>query len=434
VGFTTPGGSAITVATCTGTARVWWVKSRLLVAVGRYIYWVDHTVSGQVLETDGIEVADGGEGWEWVDIADSPDAILMAGGDGTNSYVYAVSVTTGEDDLPVFTSATEVARLPYGERIRCMGTYLGTYVALGTSLGVRIGLTGEQGRVQYGPILKNLSGVSDVSFYDSFAYFAVTGGHADGSSGLWRVDLSTQITDTGRNPYAADIYAPSNEAVTSVAFMGGSGRPVFAVGQSVYLESALYLAGGWFTNGKVRFRTTANKDFQHLRVSGILRGGTFDHRAIVPGSSDEHRIAVQTAATGLPLANLDVSGGPLFEWMQIKTYVTGSTLETPEVQSWSLAAIPQPERSRMIRYPLQVWDDETAHLGERVGYEGFAFDRITEVEAVEDAGIPVLIEDARTGESYVASIETAQFTGVANADKAKDNFGGWLDVTVRVRP
>lgn len=435
VGFTTPGGSATTVATCTGQARVWWVKSRLLVAVGQKVYWVNHTVSGQVLETAGILVADGGDGWEWIDIADSPDSILLAGTDGTNSYIYSVTLTADSTaELPVFTGAAEVARLPYGENIRCMGTYLGTYVALGTTLGIRVGLIGEQGRVQYGPILKDLSGVNDVSFYNSFAYFAVTAGHPDGSSGLWRVDLSTGITDTGRNPYAADLFSPGGEAATSVAFLGGSGRPVFAAGRVVYLESASYLPSGWWTNGKVRFRTTAKKDFQHLRVSGILNGGSFDHRALVPDSTDEHRISVQTAQTGLPLANLDIQGGPLFEWLQIKTYITGTVSATPEIESWSLAAIPQPERSRLIRYPLQVWDDETAHLGEHVGYPGFAFDRISAVEQIEDSGIPVLVEDARTGESFIASIETAQFTGVANADRARDNFGGWFDVTVRVRP
>lgn len=434
VGFTTPGGSATTVATCTGQARVWWVKSRLLVAVGQKVYWVNHTVSDQVLETNGILIADGGDGWEWVDIADSPDSILMAGHDGTNSYVYSVTVTEGEGGTPEFTAASEVARMPYGERITCMGTYLGAYIALGTSLGIRTGIMGEGGRVQYGPILKRLGGVRDVSFYDSFAYFAVTAGHPDGSSGLWRVDLSTEITDTGRNPYASDLYATTAGESTSIAFMGGSGRPVFAVGRDVYLESSEFVDVGWFTNGKVRFRTTAPKDFQHLSISGVLNGGTFDHRATVPGTTEEHRIVTQTPQTGLPLASLDVQGGPLFEWMQVKTYLRpGLASTTPEIHAWSLAAIPQPERSRLIRLPLQVADLESGTYGARFGYKGFAFDRVSALESAEDQGVPLLVEDARTGESFVASIESVQFTGVDNSDKAKTNFGGWLDVTVRVR-
>lgn len=434
VGYTSPGVGETVVATCTGDARVWWVKSRLIVAVGTKLYWVNHTVNGQVVEVDGIEIADGGTGWTWIDIADSPDSILLAGHDGTNSAIYSVTVTDDGVGLPEFTGAAEVARLPYGERITCMGTYLGAFVALGTSRGIRIGLVGDSGRVQYGPSLKSLDGVSDVSFYDTFAYFAVTAGHPDGSSGLWRVDLSTEITNTGRHPFASDIYVPTNESATSVAFMGGSGRPVMVAGQGVYLQSEEFLTEGWFSSGRVRFRTTSNKDFQHLRVSGSLEGGTFDHRAIVPGSTDEHRISVQTPQTGTPLVNLSIQGGPLFEWMQIKTYITGTGLKSPRVESWALAAIPQPSRSRLIRYPLQVWDDETTHLGEQCGYEGFAFDRISVIEAIEDSGMPVLVEDARTGESFVASIESAQFVGVSNSDMANDNWGGTLDLTVRIRP
>src|SRR5690606_13816121 len=251
---------------CTGSAQVWWVKSRLFVAVGQKLYWVNHTVNDQVVEDDGVVIADGGTGWTWVDVADTPDAVLAAGQDGTNSQVYAVTVTSDSEGLPEFTGAAEVARLPFGERITCMGTYLGTYVALGTTLGIRIGLVGSQGRVQYGPVLKRLDGVQDVSFYDTFAYFAVTGGHPDGSSGLWRVDLSTEVGQTGRNPYASDLYAPSAAAATSVASMGGSGRPVFVAGQMVYLQADALVPSGWFTNGKVRFRTTANKDFQHLAI------------------------------------------------------------------------------------------------------------------------------------------------------------------------
>lgn len=433
VGFVTPGSEETVLATCTGQARAWWVKSRLFVAVGQKLYWVNHAVNGQTIPDDAVEIADGGEGWEWVDVADTPDAILMAGHDGTNSYVFAVTVSTDSEGLPEFTGAAEVARMPYGERITCMGTYLGTYVALGTTLGIRIGLVGQQGRVQYGPILKRLTAVEDVSFYDSFAYFSATGAHPDGSSGLWRVDLSTEIADTGRNPYASDLYVPSASRATSVAFFGGSGKAVMVAGQSVYLESEAFVKEGWVTHGKVRFRTTANKDFQSLYLSGVLNGGTLDHRALVPGGTEENRIMTQTPQTGLPMATLDVAGGPLFEWMQLKTYITPGVTAAPEIHAWTLAAIPQPERSRLIRYPLQVADYESGRFGAKAGYEGFAFDRIQALESLEDTGSPILVEDSRTKESFIATIESIQFTSVDNGDGAKPNLGGWLDVTVRKR-
>src|SRR5690606_38075647 len=121
VGFSTPGGTETVLATCRGRAQVWWVKSRLFVAVGLQLRRVNHTVNDQVVEDDGVVIADGGTGWTWVDVADTPDAVLAAGHDGTNSQVYAVTVTSDSEGLPEFTGAAEVARLPFGERITCMG-------------------------------------------------------------------------------------------------------------------------------------------------------------------------------------------------------------------------------------------------------------------------------------------------------------------------
>src|SRR5690606_41551209 len=103
------------------------------------------------------------------------------------------------------------------------------------------------------------------------------------------------------------------------------------------------------------------------------------------------------------------------------------TVRSPEVTAWMLAAIPQPERSRLIRLPLQVWDEESVgQPGMKVGYRGFAFDRVSALEALEDSGRPAVVVDERTGEPVTASLETVQFSGGCNADRGHKNCGGWL--------
>jgi hypothetical protein len=66
-----------------------------------------------------------------------------------------------------------------------------------------------------------------------------------------------------------------------------------------------------------------------------------------------------------------------------------------------------------------------------VGYEGRAWDRMQQLEAVENAGDSIRIEDFRTGESYIGLIEEMDFINRTPTDKRFSGFGGILIVTIR---
>jgi hypothetical protein len=66
-----------------------------------------------------------------------------------------------------------------------------------------------------------------------------------------------------------------------------------------------------------------------------------------------------------------------------------------------------------------------------IGYEGRAYDRMQQLEAVENAGDTIRVEDFRTGESYLGLIEEMDFINRTPTDKRYSGFGGILIVTIR---
>jgi hypothetical protein len=66
-----------------------------------------------------------------------------------------------------------------------------------------------------------------------------------------------------------------------------------------------------------------------------------------------------------------------------------------------------------------------------VGYEGRSYDRMIQLENVENAGDTIRVEDFRTGESYLGLIEEMDFINRTPTDKRFSGFGGILVVTIR---
>jgi hypothetical protein len=114
----------------------------------------------------------------------------------------------------------------------------------------------------------------------------------------------------------------------------------------------------------------------------------------------------------LSRSTTDATKGPLFTGYQLK----------------SLPAVP---RQRLIQYPLSCFDHESDSLGVETGYEGSAFARMAQLEAIENAGDSIQIQDFRTGESYIGLIEEIDFRNNTPSDKRFSGFGGLLLVTIR---
>ena len=103
----------------------------------------------------------------------------------------------------------------------------------------------------------------------------------------------------------------------------------------------------------------------------------------------------------------------------------------PLFTGYQLKALPAVPRQRLIQYPMLCFDRESDKFGVMVGYEGRAYDRMSQLESVENAGDTIRVEDFRTGESYLGLIEEMDFINRTPTDKRFSGFGGILLVTIR---
>ena len=420
-------------STTRGTIR--YVKQRLIAAINSSIYELDPNNASGALPTALFTHPN--TSWVWSSISEGPQAIYISGYDpnGTSSSVFKVGLDTANSNtlgFPELLTPTVVIDMPNGERINDFDVYLGTYAILATSLGFRGGVSDLNGNIQYGALLFSDAACNSIAFRDRFAYIAST---IDGEAGLIRVDLSTTVLANSLYfPWAWDLVADGTSVkADQVAFFGNSDRAAFTTGNNTWAESTTSLvAEGYLRTGYIRYNTLETKIYKLLQAridttnGGInidsidyedtfYRIGTFAQAATVPEINVSYPQAAQEYLGfqfTLLRSSSDVLKGPLFTGYQLK----------------SLPAVP---RQRLIQYPLFCYDHESDKFGNEIGYEGSAYSRMSQLEAIENVGDTIRVQDFRTGESYLGIIEEMDFINRTPEDKRFSGFGGTLLVTVR---
>ena len=422
-------------ATSTTRATIRYVKQRLIAAIGSAIYELDANNSSGALPA--ALYTHPNSSWVWSSISEGPQAIYISGYDpnGTSSSVFKIGLdptTTNTLGFPTLSTPTVIIDMPNGERINDFDVYLGTYAVLATSSGFRAGIADATGDIQYGPLLFKDAACNAIAFKDSYAYIATL---VDGEAGVVRCDLSTSvIANSLYFPWAWDIVASGTSATSSqVTFFGNSDRVAFTTGNNIWAESTTSLvASGYLRTGYIRYNTLETKIYKLLQAridttngglnidsidygDNYYRIGTFAQQSTVGDINVNYPQAAQEYLGfqfTLTRSATDVSKGPLFTGYQLK----------------SLPAIP---RQRLIQYPLSCYDHETDHFGVEIGYEGSAFYRMSQLEAVENVGDTIRVQDFRTGESYIGLIEEMDFINRTPSDKRFTGFGGSLLITIR---
>jgi hypothetical protein len=432
----TPADSEIYDAPTTTRATIRYVKQRLILAKENSIYELDANASSSAALPTAFYTHPNAN-WVWSSIAEGPSAIYISGYDpnGTSSSVFKIALdptTPNSLGFPTLETPTVVIDMPQGERINDFDVYLGLYAVLATNLGFRVGISDNNGNIQYGPLLFDQAACNAIAFRDRFAYIATT---VDGEAGLVRVDLSTTVLSGSLFfPWAYDLVALGVSAsANQVAFFGNSDRAAFATGNNVWAEATNSLvATGYLRTGYIRYNTLETKIFKLMQArvdttnGGILIQsidsvdnfytiGNFSQQSAVPEININYPQTAQEYLGfqfTLSRSTTDATKGPLFTGYQLK----------------SLPAVP---RQRLIQYPLSCFDHESDSLGVETGYEGSAFARMAQLEAIENAGDSIQIQDFRTGESYIGLIEEIDFRNNTPSDKRFSGFGGLLLVTIR---
>ncbi len=371
-------------------------------------------------------------------ITSSGAAIYIAGYSGIQSNIYKFTLLSTDGSMPTLTSAITAAELPVGERVFKISYYLGN-MAIGTSKGMRMADASQlDGSVTYGGLIfESQQPVYDFAFRDRYIW-AASG--VEGQVGVTRIDMGQPLGNL-QFPYAYDLYNPADTLghyTTACAFLGDTNRLAFCnagngADGTIYIESASTLMEqGTLRTGYVRYNTLELKIYKLMQArvdttngglfvdsidyaDNFFRIGTFSQGALVPEVNISYPQAAQEYLGfqfTLTRSDTDSSKGPLFTGYQVK----------------ALPAIP---RQRLIQYPLSCFDHESDHFGVEIGYEGLAYDRMSQLESVENLGDTIRVEDFRTGESYIGLIEEMDFRNITPSDKRFSGYGGVLLVTIR---
>ena len=370
-------------------------------------------------------------GWTWTSIAEGRGAIYVAGYAGDKSAIFKIT----PDSTGALGAAVSVADIPRGETVRSLFGYLGTYLAIGTSRGVRIAAIADDATIVYGPLIFNTTNpILAFAARDSYIYAGVKAG-IGGASGIYRIYLG-QLLDDGSYPYATDIVATGTTgSVDSLAFFPTSAQLFFSVsGSGTWLQHATNLVSeGTLQTAIVNWGTLEKKSWKRVRVET----GTLNGNIEIYADANEGRTQITTLTTNNAY-NTDFDLSAAYPSTQVNGQLAFTLYRNVDdatkgavMKGYAIKAIPSPTRSRLIQLPLMCYDFESDRRNTRYGTLGGAKFRLSALETIESDGSTVLVQDFTSGENFDAVIEEIAFTRMTPPSGNNENFGGIITITMR---
>ena len=416
-------------------------KERIVATINNKVFEISTTASALPTAVYTHPVDD----FNFTSITSSGAAIYVSGFSGSQSNIQKFTLASN-GTMPTLTSAITAAEMPSGELVYKIYYYLG-YMLIGTSKGVRVAAVSDDGSIAYGPLLfESEQPVYDFAARDRYVWCAT---NVDGAPGTTRIDLGQQIGQL-IFPYAWDTYyypetagsRVTGKVTTACAFINGTNRLAFCTNYkttngSVYIETdedndGRLVYEGFIQTGFIRYNTLEPKIFKFVFPRFISTNGGLTVKSITASEAEfnigNYAQGETVGETGVPYPNSPQ------EYLGFKFTFTRSATNTsrgPLFNGYQVKALPAIPRQRLIQYPVFCYDHESDKFGVEVGYEGSAWDRMQQLEAVEDAGDTIRVQDFRTGESYVGLIEEMDFINRTPTDKRFSGFGGVLLITIR---
>lgn len=372
-------------------------------------------------------------------ITASGSAIYVAGYNGIQSTILRFTLSsTGA--MPTLTSAVVAAELPVGEIAHRIFYYLG-YMMIGTNKGVRAATVGEDGSITYGPlIVETEQPVYDFCARDHFVW-ATTG--VNGHPGLTRLNLQQELSPLVF-AYANDVMfdSVSGHLTTACAFANGTDQVTFATAATgatsadwgaTYIESDNVLrTTGYIQTGFIRYNTLEPKNFKRLLGRGDFQYGSMTLETVDANGTEYDLISYDAAVAPVEVTTNQPFGSQEYIGYKFILYRDGvDSTKGPLFQGYQAKATIATPRQRVIRFPVFCFDVETDRYNVLTGYEGRAFERISELEAIEENGDVVTWQDLTTGESRQCIIEQIQFMRMTPPDRGFSGYGGVIEITIR---
>jgi hypothetical protein len=413
-------------------ATMEYVKERIIMCANNSVY----EFSSNATTAPAAVYTHGDADHIFTSITASGTAIYVAGYSGVQSNIYKFTLNTN-GTMPTLNQAVTAAEMPAGEVVHKIYYYLGK-MAIGTSKGIRIATVDADGSLTYGPLVVETSQPCyDFAARDRYIWCA-TG--VDGAPGVIRMDLSNEIS-TLVFPYANDVYYPgvSGFKTTSCAFLGDTNRLAYCTANNgsadgyVYSESASTLmTTGYLTTGYIRYNTLEPKNFKRLLARGEYTYGSMTLETVDAEGTEYDIISYDATVSPVEVTTSQPTGSQ--EYVAYKFILFRDATDTakgPIFKGYQAKATIATPRQRVIRFPVYCFDVETDKYNVMVGYEGRAFDRIGQLESIEEDGDVVTWQDLTTGESRQCVIEQITFNRATPPDRGFTGYGGILTMTIR---
>jgi len=420
-----------------------WVKSRLMFAATNSIYEITNlSPSSATLPTALYNHPSAN--FLWTDFSEGPNAIYASGYDGDMSGIWKIGLNVTSSTVTL-NQPVLVAEMPRGESVVSMYSYVGTYLVIGTTRGVRIATMADDGSLTMGPlIVETVDGSYDAVAIGSYVYVSVgskgSAGDRVNRPGLYRIDLGTNLNN---NPlafaHAADLVTPTGYTTGACKQVTVSGGSVwFAVdGVGVFKQASTFVPSGWIETGRIRLGTVEAKAWRDLRLLssetsvGKVTGYASPDDATAP--SNWSQIIELTAGTddsiGLLNSAFPTAGANLFAAFKLTRADAGGT---PVMVGYQIRAIPAPRRNQLVSVPIMVFDFEVDRQGVRYGSKNGAYNRMNVLRLLEKNASTVIFRDYTTGEVVEAYIERITYRRTNPPTRQVGGNGGIATVLLRV--
>ena len=413
-------------------ATMEFIKDRIILCINNSVY--ELATNAAALPTPVF--TNPNTNYHYTSVAASGPAIYTAGHSAIYSTIQKYTLSTA-GVMPTLTSAVVAAELPAGEIVEKLYYYLG-YMCIGTNKGIRVAQVSDQdGSISYGPLIVETSQPCyDFAARDHFVWAATGIGALD--AGLIRIDLSLEIEPL-RFAYANDLQVTQNAEhyTTAVAFIGATNQLAFATAYevtdgAVYLESGNLVPSGYLTTGYIRYNTLEPKNFKRLVARGDYTYGSMTLETVDADGTEYDIVSYDAIVPPVEVTTSNPQEAQEYLAYKFIMFRDGTdATKGPIMKGYQAKATIATPRQRVMRFPVYCYDVETDRYNVQVGYEGRAFDRISQLEAVEENGDVVTWQDLTTGESRQAVIEQISFTRLTPPDRGFTGYGGVIDITIR---
>ena len=243
------------------------------------------------------------------------------------------------------------------------------------------------------------------------------------TTSAWTLTSATTTTFTYTSAVTATVTSTAVTSTTALANVPGS----------TYSEDETQLAPtGYLQTGFIRYNTLEPKNYKRLVARGDFTKGSMTLETVDAEGTEYDHISYDSSVPPVEVSTNQPQDAQEYVAYKFIFFRDGTTASLgPIMKGYQAKATIATPRQRVMRFPVYCYDVETDRYNVQVGYEGRAFDRISQLESIEENGDVVTWQDLTTGESRQCVIEQISFTRLTPPDRGFTGYGGVIDITIR---